>query len=141
MSVTRITPDEAAARMEAGDAACLDVRSVREFEQGHPPGAINVPLADHHPATGMMMPNPRFLEAVLHIFDKDTSIIVACAAGGRSLRAATMMAASGFTDVTDMRGGFSGKMMPPVEPGWIQRGLPVSTEGEAWVAVQARLEE
>src|SRR4051812_21955325 len=41
--VKRVLPREAAALLADG-WAYLDVRSIPEFEQGHPPGAVNVPL-------------------------------------------------------------------------------------------------
>lgn len=140
MSVTRITPDEASARLQADSAIIyLDVRSVAEFKQGHPPGAINIPLADHHPTMGRMAPNPRFLEVVQAALPAGTSIICGCAAGGRSLRAAQMMVGAGYADVVDMNGGFSGRRMPPVQAGWVQLGLPVSTDGEPYESVLARI--
>ncbi len=134
MSVTRITPPEAAARLEAEpDTVYVDVRSVREFAAGHPPGAVNVPLADHNDF-GMMAANPRFEEAMKALFPPDTAIICGCAAGGRSLKAAQHLQAQGYTNIVDMAGGFSGSRMPPVA-GWSAAGLPVATDGKTWAAV------
>ena len=130
--MNRISPQEVAERLERDPRVrYVDVRSVREFEQGHPPGAINVPLSDHD-ASGQMVPNPRFLEVMQRSFPRDAPIVTGCAMGGRSLRAAQMLAAAGFTDVADMIGGFSGKRMPPVEPGWVDAGLPVRTDGVSY---------
>ena len=42
-----------------GGYAYVDVRSVPEFEAGHPQGAVNIPLANMVP--GGMVPNPAFL--------------------------------------------------------------------------------
>jgi hypothetical protein len=48
--------------------------------------------------------------------------------GGRSMRAAQMLEASGYGDVTNVRGGFGGArdaMGRTVDPGWIEADLPV----------------
>ena len=53
--VKRVTPTEAAALVNEG-WIYLDVRSIPEFELGHPAGAVNVPLL-HMPA-GRWRPIP-----------------------------------------------------------------------------------
>lgn len=143
MSITRIAPPEAAERLENG-SVYLDVRSVREFEAGHAPGAINIPLADHGPS-GRMEPNPRFLDVVVGALGRDASIITACAMGGRSLRAATMLTQAGFGNVVDMAGGMNGQRNPlgqVVQAGWMQSELPVTTEsgeGQTYASILAKL--
>ena len=57
----KVSPEEAAVLMEEG-CVYLDVRSVPEFEAGHPTGAYNVPLLDMGP--GGMVDNPEFLSVV-----------------------------------------------------------------------------
>ncbi len=44
--VKRVTPPEAAALLAEG-WIYLDVRSIPEFDLGHPTGAVNVPLLHH----------------------------------------------------------------------------------------------
>ena len=136
----RISPQQAKQRLddETDSSVYLDVRSVREFSQGHPQGATNIPFADHHPMLGNMVPNPQFAAQVERRFGKDARLICACAMGGRSMRAAGALAQAGFTDVVDMIGGFSGRAMPP-EPGWAQLDLPVATDGETWEQVKATI--
>ena len=41
---TRISPQEASAKLAEG-WTYVDVRTEQEFEAGHPPGAVNVPIA------------------------------------------------------------------------------------------------
>ena len=121
----RIAPKEAAVLLGEG-WAYLDVRSIPEFEEGHPTGAANVPLL--HFQGGRMAPNPDFQRVVEANFPKDTKLVVGCKAGGRSLQAATLMEASGYTNVVDMRGGFHGERDPygrENTPGWLAEGLPV----------------
>ncbi|HVZ72357.1 MAG TPA: rhodanese-like domain-containing protein [Polyangia bacterium] len=123
----RIPPQEAAALLGEG-WIYLDVRSIPEFEQGHPAGALNVPLL--HFQGGRMSPNPDFQRVVEANFPKDTKIVVGCKAGGRSLQAATLMEAAGYTSVVDMRGGYHGERDPygrANTPGWEAEGLPTET--------------
>jgi rhodanese-related sulfurtransferase len=44
MPVKRVTPEQALELMRAEGYSYLDVRSVPEFDEGHPEGAYNVPL-------------------------------------------------------------------------------------------------
>jgi rhodanese-related sulfurtransferase len=101
----------------------VDVRSVPEFEQGHPTGAYNVPLLNMG-ASGMT-PNADFITVMEKSFPKDAKLVVGCKGGGRSLRAASLLLAAGFQDVVDQRGGFDGS---PADPGWRPAGLPVSVD-------------
>jgi rhodanese-related sulfurtransferase len=129
--IERISTDEAKRRLDSG-WIFLDVRSVFEFEQGHPAGAYNVPLM--HMGPGGMSPNPEFMDVVQARFGKDQRIVVGCKSGGRSLRAAEMMKAAGYAHVADQRAGFSGARDPfgqLVEKGWEAAGLPTSAQAEA----------
>ena len=130
MSLKRISPDEAHDLLESGEGYIyLDVRSVPEFEQGHAPGSKNIPLL-HRTAMGMQ-PNDEFVEVCEQALGKEAKIITACLKGGRSMRAAHLLEANGFTNVVDMRGGFDGEPNPLGQiayPGWARRGLPVTTE-------------
>jgi rhodanese-related sulfurtransferase len=123
----RVLPKEAASLIAEG-WAYLDVRSIPEFEQGHPAGAANVPLL--HFMNGRMAPNPDFQRVVEANFAKDAKIVVGCKMGGRSLQAATFMESAGYTNVVDMRGGFQGERDSfgrASIPGWAAEGLPVET--------------
>jgi rhodanese-related sulfurtransferase len=132
---TRISPQEASAKLAEG-WTYVDVRTVQEFTAGHPPGAVNVPIM--HAGGGGMTPNPDFMRVMSAAFPKDAQIVVGCKAGGRSLRAAQMLAAEGFTQVVDQRAGWDGARDPfgqVTEPGWSRVGLPVEEgqpSGRAW---------
>lgn len=122
--VKRVTPVEAEALLKEG-WIYLDVRSIPEFEGGHPTGAVNIPLL--HLTGGRMAPNAAFRSVVEGNFAKDAKIVVGCKAGGRSLQAATVLEAAGFTNVIDMRGGFHGERdnFGRVScAGWAEAGLP-----------------
>ena len=132
VSVKRIEPDEAAGLLAEG-WSYLDVRSVPEFDQGHPEGAYNIPIM--HAAGGRMQANPDFVVEVESAFPKDARLVVGCKSGGRSLRAAEVLTGQGYTDIVDMRGGFGGEHDPQTGQvscaGWQARGLPVSAEAGA----------
>lgn len=110
-------------------ALYLDVRTEREFEAGHPAGAVNIP-AFVAAATGGLEPNPKFVEVVGCLAAKDRPIFCGCQAGQRSQAAAERLLQAGFTNVTNVLGGFGGGRDPrtgAAVAGWRQAGLPVST--------------
>jgi rhodanese-related sulfurtransferase len=141
LPMERISPDEAKRRLDAG-WVYLDVRSVPEFEQGHPAGAYNVPLL--HMGRGGMEPNPEFLAVVTKTFARSTRLVVGCKSGPRSLRAAQMLEAAGFASVADQRAGWSGAhdaFGQITERGWRAAGFPSETEaqpGRAWHELSKR---
>jgi rhodanese-related sulfurtransferase len=129
--VKRLTPPEAAALLAEG-WSYLDVRSIPEFEGGHPAGAANVPLL--HFQGGRMAPNPDFQRVIGANFSKDAKIVVGCKSGGRSLQAAGLLEAAGYTSVVDMRGGFHGEQDAfgrVACAGWAESKLPIETEAPA----------
>src|SRR4051812_27260338 len=121
----RVTPKEAAALVKDG-YTYLDVRSIPEYQQGHPAGSKNIPLM--HLEGGRMTPNTEFMQVLERVFTKDTKLVVGCKSGGRSLQAATLLERAGFQNVVDMRGGYDGEMNPATGqmavPGWSREGLP-----------------
>lgn len=133
--ITRISPREASDKL--GDGwTYVDVRTVEEFEAGHPAGAVNVPIA--HAGAGGTVPNPDFLPVMTSAFALDGKIVVGCKSGGRSLRAAQALLAAGFTNVVDQRAGWDGARSSfgqVTEPGWLRAGLPTEEgkpQGRSW---------
>ena len=59
MTVKRVSPEEAKKLIDDEGYVYVDVRSLPEFEAGHPTGAYNVPLMHQGPAG--MTPNPDFM--------------------------------------------------------------------------------
>ena len=126
IDIEQIDPDEAFRRMQEG-AVFLDVRSTLEFARGHAAGAVNVPLLHADPAG--MVPNEEFTAVCMVNFPPDTLLVVGCAMGGRSQRACEILAASGFTRLANVQGGFSGardRAGRVMVEGWVDRGLPVA---------------
>ena len=131
MSIKRITPDEAATLLGQG-WIYVDVRSVPEFEQGHPEGAYNVPFL--HRAAHGMVPNPDFVSVMEAAFPKDAKLVMGCRTGGRSLKAAEALVARGYQNIIDMRGGLAGELDAANRitcEGWQARGLPVSRTAQS----------
>ena len=66
------------------------------------------------------VPDPNFVENVKKKISKDKKILVMCAAGGRSMIAANLLEADGYSAV-NVSDGFSGNGQ---DPGWKNSGLP-----------------
>lgn len=132
----RVSPGEAHEMMQNDGWSYLDVRSEGEFEQGHPQGAVNVPLM--HRGDMGMTPNDQFLSVVEANYPKDAKLVVGCQAGNRSARAAQMLEGAGYTQIVDQRAGWGGS---PSEPGWQGAGLPVesgSPEGRSYQSLVSK---
>lgn len=131
MAVPQISPEEALDRMERDGYAYIDVRTVPEFECGHPTGAYNVPLM--HRGPGGLVPNPDFLAVMSSCFPKDAKLVVGCKMGGRSTKATAALERAGFTNVLDQAAGFDGERSPfgqTIKVGWAAKGLPTSDDAE-----------
>ncbi len=140
MAIKSVTPEEAAALLAEG-YVYVDVRSEPEFEAGHVPGALNVPLLHQGPAG--LVPNPEFLAVMQQAFAQGEPLVVGCKAGGRSKKAADALAQAGFQDLSDMSAGWDGSRdaFGRVVPGWSKKELPVETgkpSGQAYADVKAR---
>ncbi len=140
MTIKEITPRQAHETLSADQSAVyIDVRTVQEFANGHPAGAVNIPVAFADPARGMVM-NPDFVSVVEKNFTKDRRIIVGCQAGPRSTRAAGMLLEAGYQDIANLLGGFGGirdQTGTLVAPGWQASGLPVSNDNGDGVSYES----
>jgi rhodanese-related sulfurtransferase len=126
----RLTPLEAARRIDEDGYAYVDVRTVEEFELGHPSGAFNVPwLLKRSDA----QPNPHFLSTLLAKFPKQRGLVVGCQSGNRSRGASAALLAAGFEHVVEQRAGYGGEkdaFGKLIELGWERAGLPTETTTE-----------
>jgi rhodanese-related sulfurtransferase len=131
MAIKQAEPPQAHEILKGNPAAIyLDVRTEGEFAQGHATGAINIP-AFFMKAPGQMEPNPEFGAIAGKVLPKDKKLVVGCMAGGRSQRACEMLEEIGYTDLTNIRGGFGGARDASgaiVVAGWRDAGLPVTNE-------------
>ena len=85
-----ITSEQVQGLMKDANYIIIDVREAFEFEKGHIPGAKLLPLGQ--------------IPKRINEIDKEKSIIVVCASGGRSSNAANYLSQQGF-DVSNMMGG------------------------------------
>lgn len=89
----KISQEEARERMEAGDVIVLDVREQEEYDSGHIPGAVLLPLgAIDGESAAEVIP------------EKDATVLVYCRSGSRSKRAAKALAELGYTGVYEFGG-------------------------------------
>ena len=118
----------------------VDVRSISEYEKGHPAGASNVPLLHFDPATGQMRPNTDFLSVMQDNYPLDAKLLIGCQVGGRSSQAAQILASVGYSNVSNVLGGFGGARDPAtgqfLNEGWGQAGLPVESDTPAGVGYE-----
>ena len=128
MTIKHITVQQAHQEQTKG-ATYLDVRSIPEFEAGHPEGAYNIPLLHMDAATGMMRPNPEFLAVVRAAFPPETQLVVGCKMGGRSAQACEILASAGYRDLANVLGGFGGAPQYG-HAGWVQAGLPIESAAD-----------
>lgn len=70
----------------AEGAFLIDVREVAEYESGHVPGAIHIPLGALHEN--------------LNEIPKDQQVWIICQSGGRSMKAANALEDLGYTAVS-----------------------------------------
>lgn len=102
--VEDVAPENVLALVSAADGPLLlDVRTSKEFEEGHVPGATNIP---HTEVPGRL--------AELEPY-RERGVVVYCRSGGRAGVAAEALTGAGFP-VKHLEGDMTG---------WQERGLPV----------------
>jgi molybdopterin/thiamine biosynthesis adenylyltransferase/rhodanese-related sulfurtransferase len=90
----QVTPSEAQGRMAAG-AVVIDTREPHEFKTGYVAGANLLPPIEVADKIGQLVPN------------LDQPVVVICAVGARSYRAAGQLLAMGYRDVVSVAGGLN----------------------------------
>ena len=71
----------------------LDVRSDKEYEQGHIPGAVHVPLSD--------------VGNKVKKLKKDKELVVYCRNGNQSIWAIKRLMGMGYKNLYNLRGGYN----------------------------------
>ncbi|MEN9510246.1 MAG: thioredoxin [Bacteroidota bacterium] len=93
----QLSPDEFQKKLteatSSKQAILVDVRTPAEFAQGNIEGAVNMDFR-----------NERF-DSMIAALDKQKTIFVYCASGGRSESAAEQLRQKGFSKVVDLKGG------------------------------------
>ena len=104
--ITEISPEDAAAKLNSGNAVVVDVRDKDEWDEGHIPGAT-------HMSRGTIE-----LDIEEKVPDPNAMIICHCGGGGRSALAAENLQKMGYNNVRSMAGGFKA---------WKAAGLTTTT--------------
>lgn len=103
MDIERITPAQARAR-QAGGVVLIDVRDAHERAAGHAEGARGIAKAELEADPSSVLADPA------------TPVMLICQLGGRSLQAAQVLQARGYSRIASVEGGTAR---------WIADGLPV----------------
>jgi len=104
-NISEISPQDAATKLETGDAVIIDVREKDEWDEEHIPGAV-------HMSRGTIE-----LDVEEKVPDTNAMIICHCGGGGRSALAAESLQKMGYENVRSMAGGFKA---------WRAAGLPTT---------------
>ena len=110
---------------ENSNVVLLDVRTENEWKTLGKPNAEDLNfktffITVSFDLSNWQIPDPNFVENVKKNISKDKTILVMCAAGGRSLIAANLLKAEGYSAL-NVSDGFSGNGQ---DPGWKSLGLP-----------------
>jgi|TARA_B000000532_G_C18702313_1_gene334518 rhodanese-related sulfurtransferase len=99
------------------ETVLLDVRTEDEWNSVGKPDTKNFGIKSYFITISQ---DSNFLESVKQNINKKNQVLVMCAAGGRSMIAANILANEGY-DVLNISDGFSGNKE---DPGWKNSGLP-----------------
>jgi rhodanese-related sulfurtransferase len=89
--VSLISPNDLNAKL--GDIQLIDVRTPKEYAEGHLTNSVNINFHDATFADDM------------NKLDKDKELYIYCRSGGRSGKASKQLEKMGFTRVYDLQGG------------------------------------
>jgi molybdopterin/thiamine biosynthesis adenylyltransferase/rhodanese-related sulfurtransferase len=109
-SLREVSTDEAQRLIDSG-AALLDTREKHEWNAGHLAGATLLPPIEVAARVEDVVP------------DKTKPVVIYCAAGARSLRAAYQLASMGYQEVYSVAGGF-GRWKAENRPWELPEGTP-----------------
>ena len=92
-SYQQITQEEAKEMMDSQEVIILDVREQDEYDSGHIPGAVLLPVGTIDETTAAEV-----------IPEKDSTVLVYCRSGNRSKTAAAALAELGYTGIYEFGG-------------------------------------
>ena len=92
-SYQQITQEEAKEMMDTEEVIILDVREQDEYDSGHIPGAVLLPVGTIDGDT-----------AAAVIPEKDSKVLVYCRSGNRSKTASSALAELGYTNIYEFGG-------------------------------------
>ena len=89
----QITQEEAKEMMDTQKVVILDVREQDEYDSGHIPGAVLLPVGTIDETTAAQV-----------IPEKDSTVLVYCRSGNRSKTASAALAELGYTNIYEFGG-------------------------------------
>ena len=89
----QITQEEAKAMMDSQEVIILDVQEQDEYDSGHIPGAVLLPVGTIDDTTAAQV-----------IPEKDSTVLVYCRSGNRSKTASAALADLGYTNIYEFGG-------------------------------------
>ena len=89
----QITQEEAKEMMDTQEVVILDVREQDEYDSGHVPGAVLLPVGTIDETTAAEV-----------IPEKDSTVLVYCRSGNRSKTASAALADLGYTNIYEFGG-------------------------------------
>ena len=92
-SYQQITQEEAKEMMDTQEVIILDVREQDEYDNGHIPGSVLLPVGIIDEET-----------AAAVIPEKDSTVLVYCRSGNRSKTASSTLAELGYTNICEFGG-------------------------------------
>ena len=92
-SYQQITQEEAKEMMDTQEVIILDVREQDEYDSGHIPGAVLLPVGTIDETTAAEV-----------IPEKDSTVLVYCRSGNRSKTASSALADLGYTNIYEFGG-------------------------------------
>jgi len=102
-SITEISSQDAAAKLNSGETVIVDVRDKDEWDEAHIPGALQMSRGTIELDIEEKVPDPNAM------------IICHCGGGGRGALATESLQKMGYKNVRNMAGGFKA---------WKAAGLP-----------------
>jgi len=102
-TVTQTIVAELAPKLKSGAVTVIDVRNRSEWDHGHLPGALHIPLGH--------------LVARAQEIARDRPVVLQCQGGARSAIASSLLLRLGMAQVVNLRGGYAE---------WAAAGNPVS---------------
>ena len=92
-SYEQITQEKAKEMMDTREVVILEVREQSEYDSGHIPGAVLLPVGSIDEET-----------AAAVIPEKDSTVLVYCRSGNRSKTASSTLAGLGYTNIYEFGG-------------------------------------
>ncbi len=102
-----VDPEDLHAHLDDPGVVVVDVRTPAEYQSGHVPRAINLPLQEIEEWAGDL--------------PKDRTVYLICNSGNRSTKAAEYLKEKGYKNLRNVTGGTKA---------WVKKGYPLSTAPE-----------